>query len=148
MWYLLCLLVCLPVHFLWLWHGQCSRSTEVFAAKECVWLCQCVSFRAAHPRPHLLQYLLWCGFWSGQGLETNQVCSSCLLSSTALCRTFDAYLYPLLTLTLYMGQKSRYIITSKHAVKEDWAGTYFQLPQTPAPGCCSWSWNPPSTRIE
>ena len=38
MWYLLCLPVCMPVHSHWLWHGQGSRSTEVFAAKHCAWL--------------------------------------------------------------------------------------------------------------
>ena len=39
MWYLLCLPVYLPVHSHWLQHAQDSRSTEVFVAKDCDWLC-------------------------------------------------------------------------------------------------------------
>ena len=39
MWYLLCLPVYLPVHSHWLKHAQDSRSTEVFVAEDCVWLC-------------------------------------------------------------------------------------------------------------
>ena len=39
MWYLLCLLVYLPLHCHWLQHAQDSRSTEVFVAKDCAWLC-------------------------------------------------------------------------------------------------------------
>ena len=39
MWYLLCLPVYLPVHSHWLRRAQDSRSTEVFVAEDCVWLC-------------------------------------------------------------------------------------------------------------
>ena len=39
MWYLLCLPVYLPVHSLWLRLAQDSRSTAVFVAEDCAWLC-------------------------------------------------------------------------------------------------------------
>ena len=37
--YLLCLPVYLPVHSHWLRRAQDSRSTEVFVAEDCAWLC-------------------------------------------------------------------------------------------------------------
>ena len=39
MWYLLCLPVYLPVHSHWLRRAQDSRSTDVFVAEDCAWLC-------------------------------------------------------------------------------------------------------------
>ena len=39
LWYLLCFLVNLHVHSHWLWCAQDSRSTEVFLAEDCAWLC-------------------------------------------------------------------------------------------------------------
>ena len=39
MWYLQCLPVYLPVHSHWLRRAQDSRSTEVFVAEDCAWLC-------------------------------------------------------------------------------------------------------------
>ena len=39
MWYPLCLPVYLSVHSLGLWLAQYSRSTEVFVAEDCAWLC-------------------------------------------------------------------------------------------------------------
>ena len=39
MWYLPCLPVYPPVHFHWLQRAQDSRSTEVFVAEDCAWLC-------------------------------------------------------------------------------------------------------------
>ena len=46
LWCLLCLLICLPIHSHWLWHGQGCRS---FEAKSCAWLC------ATQDRPHQTQ---------------------------------------------------------------------------------------------